>query len=112
MNNMFFVYRSKIFAKKFVDSEIIRILGPTESATLPVEQRTRAGPFFTTILFPVSPCLFVKLFIFGVQSQIHPKRVFIGFLYLIGRKATSFVKSNGAVFFGCKCFNRKELTTS
>ena len=62
--------------------------------------------------FPRIPLLFIKLFIFGVQSQIHPKRVFIGLLYLIGRKATSFVKSNGAVFFGCKCFNRKELTTS
>ena len=34
------------YAKKFVDSEIIRIFAPTESATLPVEQRTRAGLLF------------------------------------------------------------------
>lgn len=34
------------YAKKFVDSEIICIFAPTESATLPVEQRTRAGLLF------------------------------------------------------------------
>ena len=38
------------YAKKFVDSVIIRIFAPTESATLPVEQRTRAGLLFYSIM--------------------------------------------------------------
>ena len=38
------------YAKKFVDSEIIRIFALTESATLPIEQRTRAGLLFYSIM--------------------------------------------------------------
>jgi len=36
--------------RKFVDSEFIRIFAPTESATLPIEQRTRAGLLFCSIM--------------------------------------------------------------
>ena len=43
MNFIFLHNKAKFYAKEFVDSEIIRIFAPTESATLPVDQRTRAG---------------------------------------------------------------------
>ena len=46
MNFIFLHNKAKFYAKKFVDSEIIRIFAPTESATLPVDQRTRAGLLF------------------------------------------------------------------
>jgi hypothetical protein len=49
MNNLHFHIKAIFYAKKFVDSEIIRIFAQTESATLPVEQRTRAGLFFIAL---------------------------------------------------------------
>ena len=48
MNSVFLYAKANIYAKKFVDSKIIRIFAPTESATLPIEQRTRAGLFIIT----------------------------------------------------------------
>lgn len=50
MNFIFLHNKAKFYAKKFVDSEIIRIFAPTESATLPVDQRTRAGLLFYDIM--------------------------------------------------------------
>lgn len=40
----------EFLVRKFVDSEFIRIFAPTESATLPIEQRTRAGLLFCSIM--------------------------------------------------------------